>query len=223
MTSMLSSQGYCASWGQETGGCLSGSWCSQALNRCQGKLSSAFPPPLASHILSKGRELSTAELFVQTRQDPQQQHSGCRRGCTDLFLGTSPRLQPDRSQGEGSGCGRGSRPQKQMACLAPSPERRGHPGNHLEPEIKEPEAPSFSESVSSHWVAWCFLPSKTELALLPFPNGSGGLDLLSLCLSACEVEPSLPPPTSDGTAGKGATDMQPESLGSGSVLPTACS
>lgn len=98
MTSMLSSQGYCASWGQETGGCLSGSWCSQALNRCQGKLSSAFPPPLASHILSKGRELSTAELFVQTRQDPQQQHSGCRRGCTDLFLGTSPRLQPDRSQ-----------------------------------------------------------------------------------------------------------------------------
>lgn len=136
---------------------------------------------------------------------------------------TAAARQEPGVQGEGSGCGRGSRPQKQMACLAPSPERRGHPGNHLEPEIKEPEAPSFSESVSSHWVAWCFLPSKTELALLPFPNGSGGLDLLSLCLSACEVEPSLPPPTSDGTAGKGATDMQPESLGSGSVLPTACS
>lgn len=47
---------------------------------------------------TKDRSRASAELCVQTRQDPQQQDLGCKRDCTDLFLGTSPQLQPDGSQ-----------------------------------------------------------------------------------------------------------------------------
>lgn len=148
MTSMLSSQGNCASWGQETGGCLSGSWCSQALNRCQGKLSGAFPPPLASRILKKGGELSISRAVCADKAGPTATKFRLQKRLHTSFLWNIPTAaarQEPGVQGEGCGCGRGSRPQKQMACLAPSPERRGHPGNHLEPEIKKPEALSFSE------------------------------------------------------------------------------
>lgn len=139
-----------------------------------------LPPPLASHILNKGPWLSISRAVGADKAGPTATKFRLQKRPHRSFPWNFPTAAARREpgvQGEGSGCGRGSRPQKQMACLAHSPTRRGHPGNHLEPEIKEPEAQSLSERVSPHWVARLFLPSTVNL---PLPKGSGGLVLLSI-------------------------------------------